>query len=70
MRNIKRQSLKKLFYIWSAPSLLLTLGPHELSYGANLIAVRVWPAEEYTRVTLESDVPLEINHQVLKSPDR
>ncbi|MEI7532069.1 MAG: N-acetylmuramoyl-L-alanine amidase [Betaproteobacteria bacterium] len=70
MRNIKRQSLKKLFYIWSAPSLLLTLGPHELSYGANLIAVRVWPAEEYTRVTLESDVPLEINHQLLKSPDR
>ena len=35
-----------------------------------LLAVRVWPAEDYTRVTLEHDQPLRFSQQMLKSPDR
>ncbi|MFM8574616.1 MAG: N-acetylmuramoyl-L-alanine amidase, partial [Limnohabitans sp.] len=32
--------------------LVLSLGLHELVRGAALLAVRVWPAADYTRVTL------------------
>jgi len=32
--------------------------------------VRVWPAEAYTRVTLEHDRPLRFSHLLLKNPDR
>ncbi|HEY4083756.1 MAG TPA: N-acetylmuramoyl-L-alanine amidase [Burkholderiaceae bacterium] len=38
--------------------------------GPSLIAVRVWPAPEYTRVTLESDKPLAARHTLVESPYR
>ncbi|MBV8501186.1 MAG: N-acetylmuramoyl-L-alanine amidase, partial [Paucibacter sp.] len=38
--------------------------------GPTIIAVRVWPAAEYTRVTLESDKPLQARHTLVESPDR
>ena len=37
---------------------------------ANIVAVRVWPAPEYTRVTLESDKPLLAQHFLTEAPDR
>ncbi|UXY16244.1 N-acetylmuramoyl-L-alanine amidase [Chitiniphilus purpureus] len=36
----------------------------------NVIAVRMWPAEAYTRVTLESDAPLTFKQFLLRNPDR
>ncbi|MDC8785283.1 N-acetylmuramoyl-L-alanine amidase [Roseateles koreensis] len=36
----------------------------------NIVAVRVWPADEYTRVTLESDKPLVAQHFLVEGPDR
>ena len=33
-------------------------------------AVRVWPAAQYTRVTLESDTALSVRHQRLSQPER
>jgi N-acetylmuramoyl-L-alanine amidase len=38
--------------------------------GATLVAVRVWPAKEYTRVTLESDTPLSVKHFLTDNPHR
>jgi len=35
-----------------------------------VLAVRVWPAADYTRVTLECDAPLKFNHFLVDSPDR
>nr|WP_284155499.1 N-acetylmuramoyl-L-alanine amidase [Sulfuricystis multivorans] len=35
-----------------------------------LIGVRVWPAPDYTRVTIEHDQPLEFRQMMLKDPDR
>lgn len=35
-----------------------------------LLGVRVWPAADYTRVTLEHDRPLSFSHLLLKEPDR
>ncbi|MCK6425863.1 MAG: N-acetylmuramoyl-L-alanine amidase [Burkholderiaceae bacterium] len=50
--------------------LALTLAGSDLARGASLVAVRVWPAEAYTRVTLESDVALQARHFVVSDPPR
>jgi N-acetylmuramoyl-L-alanine amidase len=54
----------------SIGSLVLLLGANELAFGATLVAVRVWPADDYTRVTLESDTPLSVNHFLAENPPR
>jgi len=51
-------------------SLALLLGAHELAFGASIVAVRVWPAADYTRVTLESDTPLSLKHFMADNPQR
>lgn len=51
-------------------SLVLMLGPKELAWGAQLLAVRVWPAADYTRVTLESDTELKAQYFAVPNPDR
>ncbi len=37
---------------------------------ATIVAVRVWPARDYTRVTIESDAPLQATHLLTESPHR
>jgi N-acetylmuramoyl-L-alanine amidase len=37
---------------------------------AGIVAVRVWPAADYTRVTLENDSKLKVSHFVVKDPHR
>jgi len=49
---------------------LLVLGPAELAWGAQLVAVRLWPADAYTRVTLESDTALNATFFAVDSPNR
>ena len=49
---------------------LLVLGPAQLAWGAQLVAVRLWPAEAYTRVTLESDTALEATFFSVEGPSR
>nr|WP_210427259.1 N-acetylmuramoyl-L-alanine amidase [Rhizobacter sp. SG703] len=51
-------------------SLVLVLGANELAFGASIVAVRVWPAADYTRVTLESDSALSIKHFLAENPNR
>lgn len=53
-----------------AGSVVLCLGPRELAWGAQLLAVRVWPASDYTRVTLESDTELKAQYFAVPNPDR
>lgn len=53
-----------------ASSLALMLGWADISKGASLMAVRVWPARDYTRVTLESDVALKTKYTFVPSPPR
>jgi len=48
----------------------LTLTGSDLVRGASLMAVRIWPAAEYSRVTLESDVPLKTQSSFVPSPPR
>jgi N-acetylmuramoyl-L-alanine amidase len=51
-------------------ALALLLGARELAFGAGIVAVRVWPADEYTRVTIESDAALSAKHFVADNPSR
>ncbi|GLU35478.1 N-acetylmuramoyl-L-alanine amidase [Trinickia caryophylli] len=40
------------------------------AYASSVLGVRVWPARDYTRVTIESDQPLQNSQQLLQGPDR
>src|SRR5215217_1834598 len=51
-------------------SLVLLLGARDIAWGAAIVAVRVWPADEYTRVTIESDAALSARHFLASAPDR
>ena len=51
-------------------SFVLLLGEIDIAWGAKILGVRVWPSEDYTRITLESDKPLPITQQILTNPDR
>ncbi|CAN7203235.1 N-acetylmuramoyl-L-alanine amidase [Variovorax sp. LjRoot290] len=51
-------------------SIALLLGVHEIARGATIVAVRVWPAADYTRVTIESDGRLHSQQLVVGSPPR
>ena len=48
----------------------LLLGSGELAFGATIVAVRLWPASDYTRVTIESDAPLAARHFLAHDPPR
>ncbi|HET9208034.1 MAG TPA: AMIN domain-containing protein, partial [Burkholderiaceae bacterium] len=43
---------------------------HHSAHGASIIAVRVWPAADYTRVTIESDEVLAAKHFMTTNPPR
>ena len=51
-------------------TLVLLLGTQQLARGATIVAVRVWPAPEYTRVTIESDGKLISRQVVVLDPPR
>jgi len=51
-------------------TLALLLGARDIAWGAVIVAVRVWPADEYTRVTIESDTALAARHFLASGPDR
>jgi len=70
MSSQKRASLKKIVKIGTLAPWLILLGPAELACGATLLGVRVWPADDYTRVTLESDELFQVSQQLLKDPNR
>lgn len=40
------------------------------AWASSVLGVRVWPARDYTRVTIESDQPLQNTQQLLQEPDR
>lgn len=51
-------------------TLVLALSAHHAARGAAIIAVRVWPATDYTRVTIESDGALAAKHFLADNPPR
>lgn len=56
--------------IATAGTLLVLPVIPSLTRAATIVAVRTWPADEYTRVTLEMDGELKAQHFTLENPDR
>ena len=50
--------------------LVLSLGLPQIVWGATILAVRVWPAADYTRVTIESDGKLPTQQTLVSNPPR
>jgi len=63
MRERRRALLK------AVPGALLALDL-PLAHGATIVAVRIWPARDYTRVTLELERPLRAAHFTVPDPPR
>jgi N-acetylmuramoyl-L-alanine amidase len=51
-------------------SLFLLLAGPDIAWGATILGVRVWPAQDYTRVTIESDGILKAKQFFVSSPPR
>ena len=63
----RRRALRSL-----GRAVLLLGAPHLArgAAGASIVAVRVWPAQDYTRITIESDAPLAATHLMVPAPER
>ena len=66
--NLSRRKYLKTSAKFLSFALLLT--EFDIAWGAKILGVRIWPSEDYTRITLESDTPLPITQQILTNPDR
>lgn len=66
---MKARGLKRRVLLQGG-SIALMLGVHQIARGATILAVRVWPAADYTRVTIESDARLSSQQLVVGSPPR
>ena len=59
-----------LLVIYILSLLLMTLFGNVVLADTNISSVRVWPASEYTRLTLESPTPIKYSLSLIKNPDR
>ncbi len=64
MRGTRRRTFLQ------AGSLVMLLGAQQIARGATIIAVRVWPAQDYSRITIESDTRLKSQQLLVGSPPR
>ena len=58
---------------FAGASLFLTVSPiakASANRTPRVLAVRIWPAPEYTRVTIEHSAPLKYTHFTVKNPER
>ncbi len=55
----------KVFFV-----LMWAISPNHIFAKNSIESARVWPAREYTRVTLESLKPISNDQMILKNPDR
>ena len=71
----KRASLslgRRQILRYAGASLILSVSPlaGATAKQPSVLAVRIWPAADYTRVTLEHDAPLKYTHFLVENPDR
>ena len=68
--QMKRRQLLQLYGMSCMGTLALYLGPTHWAWGASILAVRIWPAPDYSRVTIESDTPLKFKPLMVADPPR
>lgn len=69
-QGISSTGLTRRRFVTSASSLLLLPIVPRVANASSIVAVRTWPADEYTRVTLEMDSELKAEHFSLENPHR
>jgi N-acetylmuramoyl-L-alanine amidase len=69
-RDVAHGISRRSFLGFSGAALLLSVSPAGYAALSSLVAVRVWPALEYTRITLESRAELKFSHFLVKDPER
>ena len=57
-------------FLKAGATLLLSVLAPAAANAMQILAVRVWPAADYTRVTLENDEELKATHFLVKDPNR
>ncbi|MBR7746195.1 N-acetylmuramoyl-L-alanine amidase [Undibacterium baiyunense] len=57
-------------FLKAGSTLLLSVIAPMTANAMQILAVRVWPAADYTRVTLENDAELKASHFLVKDPNR
>ncbi len=57
-------------FLKAGGTLLLSVLAPLSAHAMQILAVRVWPAADYTRVTLENDAELKATHFLVKDPNR
>ena len=67
---IRSQPVNRRTVLKAGATLLLSVLAPITARAAQILAVRVWPADEYTRVTLENDSVLKTTHFMVTDPDR
>ncbi|MDR2238831.1 MAG: N-acetylmuramoyl-L-alanine amidase [Zoogloeaceae bacterium] len=60
---------RREFLKYAGATLTLLVSPVGRA-ATDILAVRVWPARDYTRVTLEYREPIAFTHQIVKNPER
>ncbi|RTL56460.1 MAG: N-acetylmuramoyl-L-alanine amidase [Rhodocyclaceae bacterium] len=66
LSGLQRRTILK----FAAASLTLLVSPVGRAAASSALGVRVWPAKDYTRVTLEYQQPIKFTHLLVKDPDR
>ena len=67
-RNVRSHPI---FVTWFVAAVLLFLSfCHSAFADIKVSSVRIWPAPEYTRLTLESALPIQYSLSIVKNPDR
>jgi len=67
---IRSKPVSRRTVLKAGGTLLLSVLAPMSAQAAQILAVRVWPAEDYTRVTLENDTDLKVKHFLVPDPDR
>jgi N-acetylmuramoyl-L-alanine amidase len=68
--QIRTEPVSRRTILKAGGTLLLSVLGAGPARAAQILAVRVWPAADYTRVTLENDSILKVTHTVIPDPDR
>lgn len=69
-KGLENPPVSRRTVLKAGATLLLSVVAPIRAYAAQILAVRVWPAEDYTRVTLENDAALKATHFIVKDPER
>lgn len=66
----KHPSARRRTFLQAGATLLLSVLVPKAANAMQILAVRVWPAADYTRITLENDAELKATHFLVKDPNR